>query len=134
MALFWFRTRNDIFNFNLSATKIVIFTYLSMLSNRDGHCKVRHNVIAQKTNTSRTTVIRALDELERLKLIEKITGSYGSNTYIVPSNMEKDDIIDRHAPQEKMKNVDENPGEDLSKEERKNIYYNWIDKDKSKQE
>lgn len=127
MKLLWFKVRSDLFDKDLNATRIAIYTYLSMLSNRDGFCQVRHSKIAEKTNTSRRTVIRALDELQKLGFIQIINDGEGSNKYIVPANMDAVEVIDRRLAKEKREKEKIKPGNALTPEGKIDLYYNWLE-------
>lgn len=88
MSKFWFRVNDDIFNKGLTKHEILIYVYLSKLCNQTGRCVVRHATIAEKTDTSRATVKRALNTLYNKKLILKRKRKNGANEYIlVRSNM-----------------------------------------------
>lgn len=126
MKILWFKVRNDLFEKGFNATRIAIYSYLSMLSNRDGYCQVRHSKIAEKTDTSRRTVIRALDDLQEKGFIKIINDGEGSNKYIVPANMEDISVIDRRLKKEFEEENPVTPGNSLTPEGRTNLYYDWI--------
>lgn len=126
MKILWFKVRNDLFEYDFSATRIAIYAYLSMLSNRDGYCQVRHSTIAKKTDTSRRTVIRALDDLQDQGLIKIINDGEGSNKYIIPANMEDISVLDRQLKREFDEQNQYEPGNSLTPEGRRNVYYDWI--------
>ncbi len=82
----WFWDTNDIFDAGLSCYAISVRMYLARCADINGQCFPAISTIAEKCGTSRTSVVRALKELEEKGWIKrtsrKIPGSKAKATSI----------------------------------------------------
>lgn len=114
MSKFWFKVRDDIFDLKLNKHEILIYVYLAKLCNQTGRCTVRHNTIAQKTDTSLATVKRALNTLYQKKLVVKKNREFGANEYI---------LVNKYTVQ-----LPKDPPITVPPEEKQEYqWYNWLD-------
>lgn len=77
----WFKIRADLFSIPIGAKAISVYTYLAYLCHYNGHCVVRHKVIAEKTDMSVSSVKRALTALVEYNLIHITRRPNGANQY-----------------------------------------------------
>jgi predicted transcriptional regulator len=93
MEVPFFQVPNDIFELGLSTNEMMVFFYLARCGNNGKVAFPSYNTIADKTGTSKSTVIRVIKNLEEKGLIVKQirkdyeTGRNKSNTYKVAVNL-----------------------------------------------
>lgn len=81
----WWRERNDIFDAGLSSHALLVRFYLARCSDRQGRSYPGINTIAEKCRIGRSTVKRALTELQErgFLFVESGRTSGSSNQYIL---------------------------------------------------
>ncbi|WP_068783227.1 helix-turn-helix domain-containing protein [Paenibacillus phocaensis] len=79
----YFKGPNDIFDYGLGPYQLIVYLYLVRCGNNDAASFPSLRTIEKKTGISRPKVIKTLDELEALGLIEKKkrAGGAKSNVY-----------------------------------------------------